>query len=397
MASNSFGNIFRFTTFGESHGKALGVVVDGCPSGIPMNEDIINAALARRTPGTSPYVSPRKEKDSGSILSGVFDGITTGTPVAILIENHDADSSKYEPIADLMRPGHANFTYLAKYGIFDYRGGGRSSARETAARVAAGAVAERFLRSQKIKVFAWLSAVGGQTSSQTSKADFDRAAAYSRNSAIFAPSLEAEEAFGKEILQAVKQEDSVGGIVSFYITGLPAGLGDPVYEKLEAKLASALISIPATRGFEIGQGFAAAAMRGSQHNDRFCKKGGFESGWRAGEAEAAAMSMESRGSCPQGHRVVEFVECAGNNSGGVLGGISTGMPVYGRVAFKPTSSIRKPQHTVDKNGMPAEFALPEGSRHDPCVAVRAAPVVEAMCALVLADCVLQHRTLSMRG
>jgi chorismate synthase len=396
MASNSFGTIFRFTTFGESHGTALGVVVDGCPPGLPLDEEVVNAALARRSSGNSPYVSPRKESDLGTILSGVFDGVTTGAPIAILINNTDVDSSKYEPIADLMRPGHANFTYLAKYGIFDYRGGGRSSARETAARVAAGAVAALLLQVEKIRVCAWLSAVGRQNAPQTVRDEFERAASYSRKSPLFAPGESAEKRFAQEILGAKEEGDSVGGVVSFYITGLPAGLGDPVYEKLEAKLASALISIPATRGFEVGQGFSSAAMRGSEHNDRFCRKGGFDGGWRPGEAEAAVMEMARKGSCPKGHRVVDFVESAGNNSGGVLGGISTGMPVYGRVAFKPTSSINRPQSTVDKNGTPAEFRLPEGSRHDPCVAVRAVPVVEAMCALVVADCLLLHRTLGIR-
>lgn len=303
MASNSFGEIFRWTTWGESHGKAIGVVIDGCPAGLDLSEERIQRDLDRRAPGTSSYVSSRKEPDRAEILSGLFEGKTTGAPISILIANCDADPSKYEPIKHLVRPGHANATYLAKYGIFDHRGGGRASARETACRVAAGAVAKALLGEIDIsaKVVTPTEAEGG---------------------------------------------DSIGGIVEAIATGVPPGLGDPIYHKLDAQLAYAMLSIPASKGFEIGSGFSCATMRGSEHN-----------------------ALEQ----------------------GVLAGISTGNPIRIRVAFKPTSSIKKAQPTTDLEGNPATFKLPEGSRHDPCVAIRAVPVVEAMFACVLADQLLQNK------
>lgn len=321
MASNSFGTLFRITTWGESHGKAIGVVIDGCPAGLKVDQEEIQRALDQRAPGKSPYTSPRKENDSVEILSGIFEGQTTGAPILLLIANHDADSEKYEPLKDYLRPGHANFTYLQKYGIFDYRGGGRSSGRETACRVAAGAIARKFIEQHGISVRAYIHQE---------------------------PELIA-------LIEQVKAEgDSIGGIVEFQILGAPVGLGDPVYEKLEARLAYAMMGIPASKGFEIGSGFAAAKMRGSEHNDLFV--------------------MEN-----------DQVKTATNHSGGVLGGISNGMPIVGRVAFKPTSSIKKVQNTVDLEGRSVDLKLPEGSRHDPCLAIRAVPVVEAMAALVMAD------------
>lgn len=321
MASNSFGTLFRITTWGESHGKAIGVVIDGCPAGLKIDQEEIQRALDQRAPGKSPYTSPRKEKDSVEILSGIFEGQTTGAPILLLIANHDADSEKYEPLKDCLRPGHANFTYLQKYGIFDYRGGGRSSGRETACRVAAGAIASKFIEQHGISVRAYIHQE---------------------------PELIA-------LIEQVKAEgDSIGGIVEFQILGAPVGLGDPVYEKLEARLAYAMMGIPASKGFEIGSGFAAAKMKGSEHNDLFV--------------------MEN-----------DQVKTATNHSGGVLGGISNGMPIVGRVAFKPTSSIKKVQNTVDLEGRSVDLKLPEGSRHDPCLAIRAVPVVEAMAALVMAD------------
>jgi chorismate synthase len=329
MASNRFGELFTITTWGESHGKAIGAVVDGCPAGLVVDKELIQAELTRRAPGLSPLTSPRKEPDEVEILSGLFEGKTTGAPISLLIWNKDADSSKYEPIKNLIRPGHANATYLAKYGCYDYRGGGRASARETACRVAAGAIAKQLLATQQITIRAAITEVGGHPLNLEFPEDQKKL-----------------EALIKEAQEA---GDSLGGIVTFWIEGAPAGLGDPIYQKLEAKLASAMMSLPATKGFESGSGFAAAAMQGSTHNKD-------------------------------------------NYAGGILGGISSGAPIMGRVAFKPTSSIKQPQETVDTEGNPATFCLPEGSRHDPCVALRTPVIVEAMAALVIADSLLLNRS-----
>lgn len=359
MASNSFGKIFRMTTWGESHGKALGVVIDGCPAGLEIHEDEINKALALRAPGKSPYTTPRKEADHAQILSGIFEGKTTGAPICIKIDNKDQDSSKYSPIKDLLRPGHANFTYLEKYGIFDYRGGGRSSARETAARVAAGAIAAKYLQTHGIHIWAYMKQIG------TVVADIpyerlDELHARTYDSPVFCPDPQAASAMMQSIETVKLEGDSLGGMIEVITSPLPVGLGDPVYEKLEANLAKAMMSLPATKGFEIGSGFKAVSMKGSEHNDRFTSKEG-------------------------------RIETATNFAGGTLGGISTGMPLIARVAFKPTSSIMKPQSTVDKEGAEASFRLPEGSRHDPCVAIRAVPIVEAMTALVIIDAMLLNR------
>lgn len=359
MASNSFGNIFKITTWGESHGKAIGVVIDGCPAGLEINENEINAALALRAPGRNPYTSPRTETDRAEILSGVFEGKTTGAPICIMIPNKDADSSKYEPIKDLLRPGHANYTYLEKYGIFDYRGGGRSSARETAARVAAGAIAKKFLEYQGIQLAAYIKQIGTvEATIETENLELIRSLTY--QSPIFCPDPQAASAMAALIEKVKADGDSVGGMIEFIALSVPVGLGDPVYEKLEANLAYAMMSLPATKGFEIGSGFQCVAMRGSDHNDIFTK-------------EAGQVKTET------------------NYSGGTLGGISTGMPIIGRVAFKPTSSIMKPQDTLTTSGEPASFKYPVGSRHDPCVAIRAVPIVEAMVALVLVDAILLNR------
>ena len=327
MASNSFGNLFRITTWGESHGKAIGVVIDGCPAGLAISEADIQMELGRRAPGITPYTSPRKEPDIAHIYSGVFEGLTTGTPISIIIYNADADSSSYQK--DILRPGHANFTYLEKYGIFDYRGGGRASARETACRVAAGAVAKKLLTHFGITC----------------------------NARLLTPM--------DKIAQAQAAGDSIGGIVEFIAQGLPAGLGDPVYEKLEANLAKAMLSIPASKGFEIGEGFRAADMRGSEHNDSFINNGG-------------------------------EIETRTNHAGGTLGGISTGMPLVGKVAFKPASSIAMPQETLTTSGIKNRLELSPKARHDPCVAIRAVPVVEAMLALVLADALLMQRSAKLQ-
>jgi len=361
MASNYFGQIFRVTTFGESHGAAIGAVIDGCPAGIPITKADIDRDLGRRQPGKTPYTSPRSETDEVEILSGLFDGKTTGAPIALLIRNKDADSSKYEPIKDLLRPGHANFTYLEKYGIFDYRGGGRSSARETAARVAAGAVAKKFLAHHKVDTCAFIAAIGGVSIGEPDLARLDAIRKKTYASPIFCPDEKAAERMMHAIERAKADGDSLGGVLQG-AAHLPAGLGDPVYFKLEAMLAYAMMTLPATKGFEIGSGFAAAAMRGSEHNDAF-------------EID------------PNGR-----VTTRTNFAGGTLGGISTGLPLVFRVAFKPTSSIKKPQKTVSTTGEQKDFVLPEGSRHDPCVAIRAVPIVEAMTALVLADALLMNRS-----
>ena len=332
MGGNSFGQIFRITTWGESHGKAIGVVIDGCPAGIESSEEEIRAELTKRAPGLSPLTSPRQEPDQAELLSGIFEGRTTGTPISILIPNRDADSSKYEPIKHLLRPGHANYTYLKKYGIFDYRGGGRASARETACRVAAGSVAKKFLQTYGIIPQAILKEVGG------------------------------ESEYVEILKQAKEAGDSLGGIVEVTVADLPAGLGEPVYDKIEALLAQAMLSLPASKGFEMGAGFRAARMYGSEHNDAF----------------------------------IEGEKTETNHAGGTLGGITSGMPLVFRVAFKPTSSIVKTQKTITVEGKPASLELPEGSRHDPCVALRALPVVEAMTALVLADMVLLNRCCTNR-
>lgn len=357
MGSNVFGTIFKIMTFGESHGKALGVVIDGCPAGLELSVEEIQRELYFRRPALTSFTSPRSEKDEAEILSGVFEGQTTGAPICILIPNRDSDTSKYVPIKNLLRPGHANFTYLEKYGVFDYRGGGRSSARETVCRVAAGAVAKKLLAHFKIEAVAYLKEVGDVKATCPEMSVLKE---LTRKSPLFCPDKQAETQM-MAVINAVKaQGDSLGGVVEFVCNTVPAGLGDPVYEKLEANLAKAMLSIPASKGIEFGAGFKAACMRGSEHNDIF-------------DLEKGEVVTQT------------------NHAGGILGGISTGMPLVFRVAFKPTSSILKPQETLTTTQEKALFELPEGSRHDPCVAIRAVPVVEAMAALVLADALLMNR------
>lgn len=363
MGSNTFGNIFKITTWGESHGKAIGVVIDGCPSGISIDDEEINRELALRAPGQNPYTTPRSEKDCAEILSGVFEGKTTGAPISIIIYNRDADSSKYEPIKDLIRPGHSNYTYLEKYGVFDYRGGGRASARETACRVAAGAIAKKLLSQKNIECIAYLDQVGTiRCNIQTEELE----KAQVLQSPLFCPDRQAEKHMMSAIDKAKNQGDSLGGGVAFVVKGLPVGLGDPVYEKIDANIAKAMMSIPATKGVEIGSGFSSIEMLGSEHNDLFSSKDG-------------------------------QVTTVTNYAGGTLGGIANGMPILGRVAFKPTSSIMQSQKTVDTKGKDAVFELPKGSRHDPCVSIRAVPVVEAMLALVVVDSILLNQTISWEG
>lgn len=353
MGSNSFGNIFRITTWGESHGPAIGVVIDGCPAGLELSEQDLLPDLQRRAPGVNPHTSPRKEPDQPQILSGVFEGKTTGAPISILIPNQDANSQAYTSLKDLLRPGHANFTYLAKYGIFDHRGGGRASARETACRVAAGAVAKKLLNHFNITVQAYIQQIGSVEAAQVDLMTV-------QSSPVYCPDPEASRLMVAQLERVKAEGDSLGGVVEFIAQGVPVGLGDPVYEKLEANLAKAMLSLPATKGFEIGEGFKASAMQGSAHNDLYEK-------------------FEGK------------IQTKTNFAGGTLGGISTGMPVIGRVAFKPPSSIGKSQPTLTTEGESATLELPSGSRHDPCVAIRAVPVVEAMVALVLADTLLMDR------
>lgn len=360
MAANSFGTVFRITTWGESHGKAIGVVIDGCPAGLDIEESEINSALQLRAPGKNSYVSPRSERDQVQILSGVFQGKTTGTPISLLILNEDVDSSQYEPTKKLLKPGHANATYLEKYGVFDYRGGGRASARETACRVAAGAIAKKLLFYFGIELVAYVKQIGPIAANVEDLDDLEKMRSLINSSPLFCPDPCAAKQMMALIASSTSSGDSLGGVVEFLAVGSLVGLGDPVYEKLEANLAHAMLSIPATKGFEIGSGFKSVIMAGSEHNDAFALQEG-------------------------------KVRTKTNHAGGILGGIGNGMPLFGAVAFKPTSSIRKTQETLDISGENALFQQPNGSRHDPCVAIRAVPVVEAMLALVLVDAYLLNR------
>ncbi len=353
MAGNSLGKNFRITTFGESHGGALGVVIDGCPAGLALDEDAIRADLDRRRPGQSTLVSPRKEADAFEIVSGYFEGRTLGTPLTFLFRNSDADDRTYAAMKDLYRPSHADFTYAAKYGHRDWRGGGRASARETVGRVAAGAVARQVLAARGVEVVAWVDAVG------PIDAGFDGVVtrALVEQSAVRCPDP-ARAAEMEALIRQVRAEgDTVGGVVRARATGVPAGWGEPVFEKLEALLASAMLGLPAAKGFTSGSGFQGARMRGSAHNDAFY--------------------TDEHGR----------VRTRTNRSGGVQGGISNGMPVEIAVAFKPVATIFQPQETLDTLGRPAVIE-PRG-RHDPCVVPRAVPMVEAMMALVLVDVALR--------
>ncbi len=362
MGSNTFGQLFKMTTWGESHGRGIGVVIDGCPAGVPLTEEDVNLELKKRRGGQTPYTSSRSERDKAMIYSGIFEGSTTGSPISMIIHNQDFDSSKYESIKGLLRPGHAQFTYLEKYGLFDYRGGGRSSARETACRVAGGAVAKKILSHFGIQLAAYISEIGGIGIDPSHHFDLCKMREKIDASPIFCPDERATLAMTSAILATKKEQDSLGGIIECIAINLPTGLGDPVYEKLEARLAKAMMTLPATKGFEIGSGFASARMKGSEHNDPFyCDEEG-------------------------------NISTKTNFSGGVLGGISTGSPLIFRVAFKPTSGIEKKQTTVDIRGNEKEFQLPRGSRHDPCLAIRAVPIVESMTALVLTDALLLNRS-----
>ncbi|MFQ5896192.1 MAG: chorismate synthase [Nitrospinota bacterium] len=347
MAGNSFGVAFRITTWGESHGPAIGVVVDGCPAGLSLTEADIQHELDRRRPGQSRVTTQRQEEDRVEILGGVFEGKTAGAPLSLLIRNKGADPSKYEPLRDKFRPGHADYTYWVKYGRRDHRGGGRSSARETAARVAAGAVAKKLLAREGVEVYAFVRRVGDLVweGEEVDRAEVERNPAR-------CPDPELAAHMEAAILEVRKAGDSLGGIVEVRAEGVPPGLGEPIYDRLDADLAKALMSINAVKGVEIGAGFAAAGMRGSEHNDPFCAEGG-------------------------------RVRVRTNHAGGILGGISTGAPIVARIAIKPTASILLEQETVTTSGEPTTIRV-EG-RHDPCVCTRAVPIAEAMVALVLAD------------
>jgi len=352
---SSFGVLFRVTTFGESHGPAIGVVVDGCPPRLPLDLAQIQAELDRRRPGQSRLVSQRKESDQVEILSGVLDGVTLGTPIAMMIRNQDARSKDYEEISRAYRPSHADYTYDAKYGIRAIAGGGRASARETAGRVAAGAIAQQLLARHGVSIVAWVDEVQGIAAS-VDDASVTRAAVDTTD--VRCPDAVAAAKMTERIERARKDGDSVGGVIRAVARGVPAGWGEPVFDKLEADLAKAMLSIPAVKGVENGSGFAGTLLTGSEHNDVFYRRDDGAIGTRT------------------------------NRSGGVQGGISNGEPITLRIAFKPTATIMRPQDTVDPDGNPTVLS-PKG-RHDPCVLPRAVPIVEAMFALVLADHALRQ-------
>ena len=351
MSFNSFGHVFRFTTWGESHGPAIGAVVDGCPPGLSLSETDIQPFLDARRPGQSRFTTQRQEPDQVRILSGVFEGRTTGTPISLMIENVDQRSKDYSEVAAAYRPGHADYAYDAKYGFRDYRGGGRSSARETASRVAAGAVARLVI--PEVTITAWVEAIGGDA---IDYAKFD--AGEIANNPFFCPDAEAAQRWERSVDAARKAGSSLGAVIACHATGVRAGWGAPLYAKLDAELAHACMGINAVKGVEIGDGFGAAALTGEQNADPM----------RPGNDGPVFLA---------------------NHAGGIAGGISTGQPVTLRVAFKPTSSILAPVETINRDGEAADIRTK--GRHDPCVGIRGVPVVEAMVALVLADQKLLHR------
>jgi chorismate synthase len=354
MAGSVFGKAFMISTFGESHGPAVGVTIDGCPAGVPVSIEDIQHQLTRRKPGQSAIVTQRKEADQVEILSGVFEGHTTGTPISLLVRNKDQKSKDYDHIKDKFRPSHADYTYTEKYGNRDYRGGGRSSARETVARVAAGAIAASLLSKFNITVNSWVSQVGSIALPEE-HVDFSKI----DSNIVRCPDPEIASTMIDYIKQIRKEGDTVGGLISCQIDGVPVGLGQPVFDKLHADLGKAMLSINAVKGFEYGSGFDCVAMRGSEHNDLFVKEG-------------------------------DSVITKTNYSGGVQGGISNGMPINFRVAFKPVATLMKDQSSIDKSG---EQATVTGKgRHDPCVVPRAVPIVDAMAALVVADHLLRSQS-----
>ena len=341
MSGNVFGTIFRITTFGESHGKAVGVVVEGVTPGLDLSEADIQKELDKRKPGQSEVSTSRKERDTVQILSGVFEGKTTGTPLTMIIFNEDADSKSYENIKNLFRPGHADYTYYKKYGIRDYRGGGRSSGRETAARVAAGAVAKKMLLKTGIKITAYVTKAAGIECNERDLAEIEK-------NIVKACDAKTAKAIVERILKLKEDGNSAGGVVECKISGVPAGLGEPVFDKLDADIAKAMLSIGSVKGIEFGLGFKSADITGKENNDQMDKNG--------------------------------FIS---NNAGGILGGISTGKDIIFRIAVKPTASIASEQKTIDING--DEVVCKTEGRHDPCICPRIVPVVEAMAAIVIVD------------
>lgn len=347
MSGNSFGKLFTVTTFGESHGVALGCILDGCPPGIEITEEEIQVELDLRKPGTSKFTTQRREPDQVKILSGIFEGKTTGTPIGMIIENTDQRSKDYGDISQKFRPAHADYGYTQKYGFRDYRGGGRSSARETAMRVAAGAIAKKFLAAKGIEVRGYLSQLGPV---KAEKFDWEQV----RQNPFFCPDVDKVPEMEAYMNALRKEGDSIGAKITVVATGVKPGLGEPVFDRLDADLAHALMSINAVKGVEIGDGFDVVEQKGSEHRDEMT---------------------------PQGY--------LSNHSGGVLGGISSGQDIIAHIALKPTSSITVPGKTIDVNGEQTEL-ITKG-RHDPCVGIRATPIAEAMMAIVLADHYLRHR------
>lgn len=348
MSGNTIGRLFSVTSFGESHGPAIGCVVDGCPPGMELSEQDLQTDLDRRRPGQSRYTTQRREEDQVTILSGVFEGKTTGTPIGLLIENTDARSKDYGEIKDQFRPAHADFTYFKKYGIRDYRGGGRASARETAMRVAAGAIAKKYLaESEGVSIRGYLSQLGPIKAEQIDLDEIER-------NPFFCPDASKVGEMEDYMSNLVKEGNSIGAKVTVVATGVPVGLGEPVFDKLDAELASALMSINAVKGVEIGAGFASVEQKGTEHRDEITPDG--------------------------------FLS---NNAGGILGGISSGQDIVASIALKPTSSLRLPGKSIDIHGNPVEVVTT--GRHDPCVGIRATPIAEAMLAIVLMDHYLRHR------
>jgi chorismate synthase len=349
MSGNTYGKLFTITTFGESHGPALGAIVDGCPPGIELCEEDLQLDLDRRKPGTSRHTTQRREPDQVKILSGVFEGKTTGTSIGLLIENTDQRSKNYGNIKDQFRPAHADYTYQHKYGIRDYRGGGRSSARETAMRVAAGAIAKKVLAKQGIDIRGYLSQLGPIAIDQT-KFDWSEVG----NNPFFSPDADAAAKMEVYMDELRKEGNSVGAKISVVASGVPVGLGEPIFDRLDADLAHSLMSINAVKGVEIGDGFASVSQKGTEHRDEMTQEG--------------------------------FLS---NHAGGILGGISSGQDIIAHIALKPTSSMRLPGRSIDKFGNEVEVVTK--GRHDPCVGIRATPIAEAMMALTLVDHLLRHR------
>lgn len=356
MAGSTFGNIFKITTWGESHGKGVGVVVDGCPAGLPLSEDDIQVYLNRRKPGQSHYSTPRKEDDAVEILSGVFEGKTTGTPISLVVFNKNQHSKDYSDIAGYYRPGHADYTFDTKYGFRDYRGGGRSSGRETIGRVAAGAIAAKLLEQMDIQFLTYTKSIG-----PVQIQDFHPKEIYENS--LYMPDAAAATLAQQYLDECIQQQDSSGGVIECIITGVPAGIGDPVFEKISANLAKAVFSIGAVKGFEIGDGFAAANAKGSTNNDSF-------------------IFSEQKN-----------ISKATNHAGGILGGIADGSPIIFRAAIKPTPSIASTQKTVNKSGEEIEISI--HGRHDPIIVPRAVVVVESMAALTIADALLLNMSAKM--